>query len=190
MFEISSSPVSAVIVTPQRDVGARVRDEHLGAVHDPRAVAQLAVVRVAPASEPASGSVRPNAASRAPRGEGGEPVLLLLLGAEQEDRHRPERGVRGDGDRDGRVDARELLDRDRIARGCRRPRRRAPRGTGSPSARARPSPRRARRGSGSRGRSPRRRARRARGERADGVAEELLLGREVEIHAARMVPAR
>ena len=73
-----------------------------------------AVVRVAPASEPASGSVSANAASLLPGGEIGEPRALLLVGAEEEDRHRPERRVRRDRDRDGRVDARQLLDRDRV----------------------------------------------------------------------------
>ena len=48
------------------------------------------------------------------RREPRQPLLLLLLGAEEVDRHRPERGVRGDGDRHGRVDARQLLDRDRV----------------------------------------------------------------------------
>ena len=71
-------------------------------------------VRVAPASEPAPGSVRPNAAERAARGEIGEPLALLLLGAEEEDRHRPERRVRGDRDRDRGVDPGQLLDRDRV----------------------------------------------------------------------------
>ena len=97
------------------DVRARVGDEDLRAVHDPLSHrGARRVVRVAPASEPAPGSVRPNAARPPARGEIGEPLALLLLGAEQEDRHRPERGVRGDGDRHRRVDPRQLLDRDRV----------------------------------------------------------------------------
>ena len=47
-------------------------------------------------------------------GEVGQPLLLLLLGAVEEDRHRPERRVRGHRDRDRRVDPRQLFDRDRI----------------------------------------------------------------------------
>ena len=71
-------------------------------------------VRVLPASEPASGSVRPKAASRSPDVSCGQPLLLLLLRAEQVDRLRAERGVRAERDRDRGVDARELLDRDRV----------------------------------------------------------------------------
>ena len=69
-----------------------------------------AVVRVAPASEPASGSVRPKAASRSPDASRGSHSRALALVAEEQDRHRPERGVRGHGDRERGVDARELLD--------------------------------------------------------------------------------
>ena len=46
-----------------------------------------------------------------------QPFLLLLLVAVEVDRHRPERRVRRDGDRDRRVDARQLLDRDRVRHG-------------------------------------------------------------------------
>ena len=46
--------------------------------------------------------------------EVGQPLPPLLLGAEQVDRQRPERVVRGDRDRDRRVDPRQLLDRDRV----------------------------------------------------------------------------
>ena len=115
-FEISSSPVRAVMVTPQvMSVPAFVMKslEPL-TIHEPSR--SSAVVRVAPASEPASGSVRPKAASRRPDARSGANALLLVRPV-QEDRHRPERGVCGDGDRDGRVDARELLDRDRVGEG-------------------------------------------------------------------------
>ena len=117
MFEISSSPVRAVSVTPQvMSVPALVMN-----IFEPLTT-QLpsrssAVVRVLPASEPAPGSVRPNAASFAAGGEVGQPPLLLLLGAEEVDRHRPERRVRRDGDRDGRVDPGQLLDRERVGDG-------------------------------------------------------------------------
>ncbi len=47
---------------------------------------RTARVRVAPASEPASGSVRPKPASARPGDEVGQEALLLLLGAEGEDR--------------------------------------------------------------------------------------------------------
>ena len=47
-------------------------------------------------------------------GEVRQPLPLLLLRPEEQDRHRPERGVRGHRDRDRRVDPRQLLDRDRV----------------------------------------------------------------------------
>ena len=90
-FEISSSPVRAVIVTHAvMSVPAFVMKifEPL-TTHSPSR--SSAVVRVAPASEPAPGSVSPNAASLRAGGEVGQPLALLLLGAEEEDRHRPER---------------------------------------------------------------------------------------------------
>ena len=74
----------------------------------------LARVRVLPASEPASGSVRPKAASRSPLAQARQPLLLLLLGAERDDRPGAQRRVRGDRDADARVHARELLDRERV----------------------------------------------------------------------------
>ena len=73
-----------------------------------------AVVRVAPASEPASGSVRPKAARRSPEASCGSQCARCALVAEEQDRHRPERGVRGDRDRERGVDARELLDAERV----------------------------------------------------------------------------
>ena len=188
MFEISSSPVRAVIVTPQvMSVPAFVMK-----IFEPFTTQEpsrsSAVVRVAPASEPASGLGQPERGEPPARGEVREPALLLLVGAEEEDRHRPERGVRGDGDRDGGVDPRQLLDRDRIARPCRRRRRRTPRGW-EPH-----QPELAELGDelvreaalavellgDGRDALPR--------ERADGVADELLLGGEVEVHGARIVP--
>ena len=71
MFETSSSPVRAVIVTPQvMSVPAFVMKsfEPLTIQEPSRS---SAVVRVAPASEPASGSVSPNAASRRPDARSG-----------------------------------------------------------------------------------------------------------------------
>jgi hypothetical protein len=70
-FEISSSPVRAVIVTQEViAVPAFVMN-----IFEPftiqRPLRSSAVVRVAPASEPASGSVRPNAASRRPEQRSG-----------------------------------------------------------------------------------------------------------------------
>ena len=96
------------------DVGARVGDELLGAVDHPvavvaaRAGADVAGVRAR------LGLGQPEGAELAPRGQVRHPLLLLLLGAEQVDRLRPERGVRAHRDRDGGVHARELLDRDRV----------------------------------------------------------------------------
>ncbi len=113
-LEISSSPVSAVIVTqPLISVPALVMN-----IFEP-SITQLpsstrAVVRVAPASEPASGSVRPKAARRSPEASLREPLGPLAVVAEEVDRHRAERRVRGDRDRERRVDARELLDAERV----------------------------------------------------------------------------
>ena len=74
-------------------------------------------VRVAPASEPAFGLGEPERGEPLARREPRQPLLLLRLVAEEVDRHRAERRVRRDGDRDGRVDARQLLDRDRVRDG-------------------------------------------------------------------------
>ena len=71
-------------------------------------------VRVLPASEPASGSVRPKAASLRPRAQLGQPLGLLLVGPPEVDRHRPERGVGGHRDADRGVDAGQLLDREGV----------------------------------------------------------------------------
>ena len=117
MFEISFSPVRAVSVTPQvTSVPAFVMNIFEPfTTHEPSR--SSAVVRVLPASEPAPGSVSPTARACA-RGEVGQP-FPLLLGAEEEDGHRSERGVGRDRDRDGGVDPRQLLDRecvrDRVA---------------------------------------------------------------------------
>ena len=78
-----------------------------------------AVVRVAPASDPASGSVRPKAASFLPEARSGSQRSCCSWTAEEEDRHRAERGVRRDRDRDRRVDPRQLFDGDRICDGVR-----------------------------------------------------------------------
>ena len=70
-FEISSSPVRAVIVTPHvSSVPAFVMNIFAPfTTQEPSR--SSAVVRVAPASEPASGSVRPKAASLRPEARSG-----------------------------------------------------------------------------------------------------------------------
>ena len=97
-----------------RDVGAGVRDEDLGAVDDPAAVVagRRRARRAGVGARLGLGEAERGEPLAA--GERGDPALLLLVGAEQVDRHRAERGVRGERDRDRRVDARELLDRDRV----------------------------------------------------------------------------
>ena len=71
-------------------------------------------VRVAPGVRARAGLGQPERGELPARGEVGQPLALLLLVAEEQDRHRPERGVRGHRDRDGGVDPRQLLDRDRV----------------------------------------------------------------------------
>ena len=114
MFEISSSPVRAVIVTPRvMSVPAFVMKsfEPL-TTHAPSRSSARRSRRARVGAGVGLGQAERG--ELAPRREVGQPALLLLLGAEEEDRHRPEGRVRGDGDRDGRVDPRELLDRDRV----------------------------------------------------------------------------
>ena len=118
MLEISGAPlplpVTAVIETqPVMSVPELVMNCFAPLItHSPSS--SSAVVRVAPASEPASGSVRPKAASRLPRAQLGQPLVALLVGAPEVDGHRPERRVRGDRDADRGVDAGQLLDRERV----------------------------------------------------------------------------
>ena len=71
MFEISPSPVFAVIVTqPVMSVPELVMNCFAPSItHSPPS--RSAFVRTLPASDPASGSVRPNAASRLPEQRSG-----------------------------------------------------------------------------------------------------------------------
>ena len=80
--------------------------------HSPAASSSTAVVRVPPASLPASGSVSPKPPRRPPRAQVGQPRLLLRLGAEPVDRVGAEAHPRLEGDRHRVVDPRQLLDRD------------------------------------------------------------------------------
>jgi hypothetical protein len=155
--------------------------------HDPSR--SSAVVRVAPASEPACRLREAESGEAAPRGEVREPALLLLVGAEEQDRHRAERGVGRDGDRDGGVDACELLDRDGV--GDRVSARAAvPLGHRKPHQPELAQVRHELVGKASaqvelRGE----RLDALPCERSDRVADQLLLGSEVEVHAALMVVA-
>ena len=97
-----------------RDVGARVGDELLGAVHHPLAVLERGA---------GVGVAGVGAGLRLGQAEGGQllpaaelrqPVVLLLVGAPEVDRHRAERGVGGHRDRHRGVDPRQLLDRQRV----------------------------------------------------------------------------
>ena len=80
--------------------------------HSPVASSSTALVRVPPASLPASGSVRPKPPSARPATRSGSQRLALLLGAEVEDRVGAEAdaGLERDGHR--LVDPGELLDGD------------------------------------------------------------------------------
>ncbi len=110
IVEISPSPVRAVTVT--RDVMSVpefvMNDFAPSMTHS--SPSSTARVFVAPASEPASGSVRPNAASFATGDEVGQPLLLLLVRAVGEDRidAEPDAGLERDADR--LVDPAEFLD--------------------------------------------------------------------------------
>ena len=73
-----------------------------------------AVVRSEPASEPASGSVSANAPIASPRASGGTNRVVLLVGAERDDRQRGGARVHGDGDADACVGARELLEHEDV----------------------------------------------------------------------------
>jgi hypothetical protein len=168
-----------------RELGARVGDEHLRAVDDPGAVAELCGRAGRAGVGARVGLGQPERREPTTRREVGQPALPLLVGAEEGDRHRPERRVRGDGDRDGGVDPRQLLDgdrvRDRVAAGAavalldRYPH--------QPElghlayqldGEARLAIELLRQGRDALAR-----------ERADGVADQLLLWSEVEVHAAR-----
>ena len=106
--------MTAVIVTqPEMSVPALVMNCLApSTTHSPSS--SLAVVRVLPASEPASGSVRPKAASLRAGGQLRHPLGLLLVRAPEVDRHRAERGVGGHRDRHRGVDPGQLLDRERV----------------------------------------------------------------------------
>ena len=71
-------------------------------------------VRVLPASEPASGSVSPKAASLRPAHSSGIHSSFCSARAPEVDRHRAQRGVGGERDADRRVDPRQLLDGERV----------------------------------------------------------------------------
>ena len=116
-------------------------------------------VRVAPASDPASGSVSPNAASARPATRSGSQRSFCSLGAEGQDRvdAEPHAGRQRDADR--LVDPAELLDGDAQAGEVARRTRRTPRERRGRTARARPSSARARRGSGAARPTPPRAAR-------------------------------
>ena len=70
------------------------------------------MVLVAPASEPAPGSVRPKPASVCAGDQVGQPGLLLLVGAVGQDRVDAEPDRRLEGDAHRLVDPADLLDRD------------------------------------------------------------------------------
>jgi hypothetical protein len=80
--------------------------------HSPAGSSSTARVRMAAASLPPSGSVRPKRGQRPPGQQVGEPRLALLFGAEPEDRPRPETQVHRQGDGHRLVDPSQLLEGD------------------------------------------------------------------------------
>ena len=106
--------MTAVITTiPEMSVPALVMNCLAPSItHSPSS--SLARVLVLPASEPASGSVSPNAPSFLPAHSSRHPLLLLLLGAEQVDRLGAQRGVGAQRDGHRGVHPRELLHRQRV----------------------------------------------------------------------------
>src|SRR4249919_91519 len=173
-----------------RDVGPGVRDEELRARYDPRAVPKLRA-RARRSSVGARIGLRQTERGELPAGgEVGKPALLLLPGAVQEDRHRPERRVRRERDGHRRVDTGELLHGDRVRD---RVAARAAVLLRNEEAQEAELPELGHEVVGERaaqvelrgdGLDPLQR------ERSDGLADQLLLGGEVEVHAARMVAAR
>jgi len=102
-----------------RDIGACVGDELLGAVDDPLACAPLGrlqagaglgVARV----RPGLGLGETEGTQLAPAAELGHPLALLLFCAEEVDRLGAQRRVGAERDGHGGVDARELLDGQRV----------------------------------------------------------------------------
>ena len=120
-FEISGSPsrspVTAVIVTQAvMSVPALVMNilEPLTTQLPSRSSARE---RVAPGVRAGFGLGEAEGGEPPARREVREPAATLLVGAEEEDRHRAERGVGGDRDRHRRVDAGKLLDNERVRQG-------------------------------------------------------------------------
>ena len=149
----------------------------------------VAFVRVAPASDPASASVSPNAPSARARDHRDEVLLLLRLGARVEERRRAEAHAGFERDRHRRVDPRQLLDREAVGEEVGPRRRRTRAGTAGRRARARPSRARSRPGRPRRG--PTRAAYGAISdsrEVAHHGAELLLLLGEVVIHGRMLAP--
>jgi hypothetical protein len=108
MFEIWSSPVSAVIVTQAvMSVPAFVMK-----IFDPLTVAQLRARARCAGVRAGAGLSQAECGQLLSSRELRQPLALLRVGAVVVDRQRAQRVIRGDRDRDRRVDASELFDRD------------------------------------------------------------------------------
>ena len=110
--EISLRPGAGGDGDQRGDVGARVGDERLGAVDHPLAVVEHGAGLGGAGVGAGLGLGQPEAGERPAGDEVGQPPLLLLVGAEGQDRvdAEPDAGLERDADR--LVDAAELLDRD------------------------------------------------------------------------------
>ena len=94
------------------DVGAGVGDEGLGTVDHPFAVVELGLGAGGTGVGARAGLGETEARERASGDQVGQPGVLLLLGAEGEDRVDAEAHGRLEGDAQGLVDPADLLDRD------------------------------------------------------------------------------
>src|SRR5215207_3312038 len=97
-----------------RDVSPGIGDELLGPVDDPLAILELRPSPRVPGVAPRLGLSQPKRCQLLAARQSRQPLLLLLLGAERDDRPGPQRRVRRHRYPDAGIHACELLDRERV----------------------------------------------------------------------------